>query len=69
MWDPTMSASDDSLSEVLIDDLRLAWTANYGTGGLQLDSSLPLVLNSINAVAAFTVLVYDIILTSGHEVS
>ena len=64
-----MSASDDSLSEVLIDDLRLAWTANYGTGGLQLDSSLPLVLNSINAVAAFTVLVYDIILTSGHEVS
>ena len=64
-----MSASVDSLSEVLIDDLRLAWTANYGTGGLQLDSSLPLVLNSINAVAAFTVLVYDIILTSGHEVS
>jgi hypothetical protein len=64
-----MSASDDSLSEVLIDDLRLAWTANYGTSGLQLDSSLPCVLNSINAVAAFTVLVYDIILTSGHEVS
>ena len=64
-----MSASVDSLSEVLIDDLRLAWTANYGTGGLQLDSSLPHVLNSINAVAAFTVLVYDIILTSGHEVS
>ena len=61
--------SDDSLSEVLIDDLRLAWTANYGTGGLQLDSSLPRVLNLINAVAAFTVLVYDIILTSGHEVS
>jgi hypothetical protein len=60
---------DDSLSEVLIDDLRLAWRANYGTGGLQLDSSLPFVLNPINAVAAFTVLVYDIILTSGREVS
>ncbi len=61
--------SDDSPSEVLIDDLRLAWTANYGTGVLQLDSSLPRVLNSINAVAAFTVLVYDTILTSGREVS
>lgn len=60
--------SDDSLSEVLIDDLRLAWTANYGTGGLQLDSSFPRVLNSIDSVAAFTVLVYDIILTSGREV-
>jgi len=46
-----MSAPDDSLSEVLINDLRLAWAANYGT------------------MAAFTVLVYDIILTSGHEIT
>ncbi len=61
--------SDNSLSEVLINDLRLARTANYGSGRLQLDSSLPRVLNSINAVAAFTVLVYDIIITSGREVS
>ncbi|KAF8328500.1 hypothetical protein F5887DRAFT_1007455 [Amanita rubescens] len=47
-----MSAPDDSLSEVLINDLRLAWAANYGTNlnMLTIHSGGPLVFSTFSNV-------------------
>ena len=67
--DSTMSVpSDESLPEPLVDALRFVWVANYGAGELCLCFS-PSHLDLFAAVSACALLVYDIILTSGREVS